>query len=134
MACARERASAAGLTLRSVADPSIGEPGPLDVTVTTRVVQNAADRWILVATLENGTGAEGGEVELHITNSARSSYGLEACVVEFERWLNSTLGPEYRLGAALAMAAHGAFTVVASAGTGPYVVLPPTAAAGELAA
>jgi hypothetical protein len=116
-----------------VADLFPGEPGPLDVTATARIVQNAPDRWILMVTLENGTGAEGGEVELHVAGSARS-YGLEVCIDEFERWLNSTLGPEYRLGAALAMAAHGAFTVVASAETGPYVVLPPTAAADELAA
>ena len=114
-------------------DPFTGEPEPFDVTVTASVLEQRSDGWGLSATLENGTGAEGGEVQLHVTDSARRSYGLAACVEEFERWLNATLGPEYRLGAAFAMSAHGPFTVVAGAETGP-VVLPPAPAAEGIAA
>ena len=60
-----------------------------------------------------------------------SAYGIDACVAELESVLNRTLRPEYRLGAALAMGAEGAFSIVTSDGAGPRVMTP---APGRLAA
>lgn len=117
-----------------VSDPFAGELGPFDLSVTASVVAERDDSAIMSATVENGTGADGGEVELRITNSARSAYGLRACVIEFERFINSTLRPEFRLGAALAMGEHGAFTIVSSPGTGPRVIAPAMRVADDLAA
>jgi len=104
------------------------------VTVTASVVAERQDGAIVSATVENGTDAEGGEVELRITDSARRAYGLQACVTEFERFVNSTLRPEFRLGAALAMGEHGPFTIVTTPGTGPRVIAPAMRVADDLAA
>jgi hypothetical protein len=110
------------------------EPNPFDVTVTASVSGFRPDSWMVKAILENGMDAGGGEVELCVTDAARSLYGLDACIDAFERWLNSTLRPEYRLDAALAMSEHGAFAVVATPDAGPYVLPPPVAKVSDLAA
>jgi len=102
----------------------MGEPGPFEVTVTASVIAERNDSAIMRATLENGTQAEGGEVELCVMDSARRAYGFRACVTEFERFLNSTLRPEFRLGAALAMGEHGAFTITTTREAGPRVIAP----------
>jgi hypothetical protein len=72
-------------------------------------------------------------VGLCIADSARRSYGFEACVAEFERFLNSTLGPGFRLAAALAMGRQGRF-IVTTDETGPYVIAPARPSAQDLAA
>src|SRR5688572_6208782 len=95
-----------------MSDPFTGEPNPFEVTVTASVVGERGDSVIVSATVENGTQADGGEVELRVSASAMSAYGINRCVDAFERFLNSTLRPEFRLGAALAMGEHGAFMVV----------------------
>jgi hypothetical protein len=111
-----------------------GEPDPFDVTVTASVSGYRLDNCIVSVILENGMDAEGGDVELCITDTARNAYGLDACIDEFERWLNATLRPEYRLDAALAMSQHGAFSVVATPTAGPSVLPPPMSGASDLAA
>ena len=115
-------------------EPFTGEPDPFDVTVTPSIPARSGDAWVMSATLENGADSDGGEVELRISDTARSAHGLGACIDEFEHWLNSTLRPEYRLGAAIAMAAQGAFTVVAAPGMRPRVLAPPAPGATGLAA
>lgn len=114
--------------------PFADEPDPFDVTVTASVVAERGDSTIISATLENGTDAEGGEAEVHVTDSARRAYGLWACVAEFERIVNSVLRPEFRLEAALATAQQGAFTIVTSPAAGPLVVAPAMPFADDLAA
>ena len=116
-----------------MSDPFTGEPDPFDVTVTASVVGRAIDGIVLSATLENGTEADGGEVELRVPDSATQAYGLEACVAELERFLNSTLRPEFRLDAALAMGASGAFTIVATA-VGPRAAAASMGVPDDLAA
>lgn len=111
-----------------------GEPNPFDVTVTASVSGYRLENCIVSVILENGMDAEGGDVELCVTDTARTSYGLDACVDAFERWLNATLRPEYRLDAAVAMSQHGAFSVVATPDAGPYVVPPPMPGVSDLAA
>lgn len=111
-----------------------GEPDPFDVTVTANVSAFRLDNCIVSAILENGMDAEGGDVELCVTDTARNSYGLDACIDAFERWLNATLRPEYRLDAALAMSQHGVFSVVATPDAGPYVLPPPMPGVSDLAA
>jgi hypothetical protein len=108
-----------------MSNPFGGELAPFDVTVTATVREHGRDGWTLSATLENGTEAEGGEVELYVTDAARAAFGLNRCVDEFELWVNSTLRPEYRLDAALAMGAHGPFAVVSGPANQPYIVIPP---------
>ena len=110
------------------------ESDPHEIYVTAGAAERRGERWIIGATLECDADRAGGEVELRVSESARSAYGLTACVNEFERWLNATLGREYRLDAALAMAAHGPFAVVTTPHAGPTVVLPPQRRAGRLAA
>ena len=114
--------------------PFTDEPDPFDVTVTASVVAQRGDSTIISATLENGTDAEGGEAELRVTGSARSAYGLRACVAEFERFVNSVLRPEFRLEAALATAEHGAFMIVTTPAAGPLVIAPAMPFADDLAA
>lgn len=111
-----------------------GELDPYELTVAADVVGEHSDSTIIRATVENGTGAEGGEVDLHVTWAARSAHGLQACVTEFERFLNSTLRPEFRLEAALSMAEQGAFMVHAGRETGPRVIAPAMSAPEDLAA
>lgn len=110
------------------------ESDPHEVYVTAGAAERRGERWIIAATLECDADRGGGEVELRISESARCAYGLAACVGEFERWLNATLGREYRLDAALAMGARGPFGVVTSANAGPTVVLPPQRRPDRLAA
>jgi len=117
-----------------MANPFGGELQPFVVTVTATLREHRGDSWIMSATLENGTEAHGGEVELHVADTARAAYGLGTCVDEFERWVNSTLRPEYRLDAALAMGAEGPFAVVAGPAHRPYVVIPPARGSSALAA
>ena len=114
-----------------MSDPFSGEPDPLDITVTAEIVGKRGENVILHAVIEDGTAADGGDIEVQISGSAASSYGIDACIDELESVLNRTLRPAYRLSAALAMGAQGAFLIVTSAGAGPRVVAP---AAGELAA
>ena len=114
-----------------MSDSFSGEPDPLDITVTAEIVGKRGDNVILHAVIEDGTAADGGDIEVQISGSAASSYGIDACIDELESVLNRTLRPAYRLGAALAMGAQGAFLIVTSAGAGPRVVAP---TAGELAA
>jgi hypothetical protein len=111
-----------------------GEPDPFDVTVDASLTEERLGCSLLMATLENGMDAGGGEVEVCVTEAARTAYGLGACVAEFESWLNSTLRPEYRLDAALAMGRHGVFSIVATPKSGPHVLPPPSEAATDLAA
>jgi|AntDryMetagUQ889_1029465.scaffolds.fasta_scaffold45911_2 hypothetical protein len=115
-------------------DPFTDELDPFEVTVAASIVAERAGSTIIGAILENGTGADGGEVELEITHSARSAYGVGTCISEFERWINSTLGPDFRLGAVLTMAEHGAFMVVRGRNAGPRVIDPATRARLDLAA
>jgi hypothetical protein len=117
-----------------MSDPFTGEPDPFDVTVTASVVAQGDGGAVLSATLENGTEADGGEVELRVPDSARRAYGLEACVEEFERFLNATMRPEFRLDAALAMGACGPFTIVVAPGLGPRVVAAAMPGSDDLAA
>ena len=112
-------------------DAFSGEPDPLYVTVAAEVVGKRGDSVILHAVIEDGTAADGGDIEVQISGSAASSYGIDACIDELESALNRTLRPAYRLSAALAIGAQGAFLIVTSADAGPRVVVP---AAGELAA
>jgi hypothetical protein len=114
-----------------MSNPFVDGADPFDITVTASRGVDRAGGSSLNAILENGTAHEGGEVELLVTDSARAAYGLGACIDEFERYLNTTLGREYRLDAALAMGEHGRFTVVPTP-EGPSVVSPP--AASDLAA
>ena len=107
------------------------ELDPLEITVTAEVIGRRGDSVMVRAIVEDGTAADGGDIEVQISGSAMSAYGIEACVAELERVLNRTLRPEYRLGAALAMAADGAFSIVTSDGAGPRVMTP---APGRLAA
>lgn len=101
-----------------------GEPDPLEITVTAEVIGKQGDSLILRAIVEDGTAADGGDIEVRISKSAMSAYGMEACIAELESVLNGTLRPEYRLGAALALGAEGAFSIVTSPGAGPWVVTP----------
>jgi hypothetical protein len=114
-----------------MSNPFVDGADPFDITVTASRGGDRAGGWSLIAILENGTADEGGEVELLVTDSAKRAYGLGACVDEFERYLNTTLGREYRLAAALAMGEQGGFTVISTA-DGPSVLSPP--AASDLAA
>ena len=107
------------------------EPDPLDITVTAEVIGRRGDSVIVRAVIEDGTAADGGDIEVQISGSAISVYGIEACVVELECVLNRTLRPEYRLDAALALGAEGAFSIVTSDDAGPRVISP---SAGRLAA
>lgn len=107
------------------------EPGPLDITVTAEVIGWQDDTAIVRAIVEDGTAADGGDVEVQISGPAVSAYGIEACVAELESTLNRTLRPEYRLGAALALGAEGAFSIVTSDDAGPRIMTP---APGRLAA
>jgi len=107
---------------------------PFEVTVAASLVAEQGGATIIRAVLENGTSADGGEVEVEITRSARTAYGVSACISEFERWINSTLGPDFRLGATLAMARYGAFTVVRGHDARPRIVDPETRARLDLAA
>ena len=115
-------------------EPLSRELDPYELTVLASVVAEQRDATVLRATVEDGTGADGGEVELRITKWASSAYGLNACVNEFERFLNAALRPEYRLEAALAMGRAGAFTVVIDPGSGPRVIAPERAGREDLAA
>lgn len=117
-----------------MSDSFIGEPHPFEVTVTASVVAERDGSVVMSATLEDGTGADGGEVELRVTSPARSAYGLRACVGEFERFINSTLRPEFRLGAALAMGRDGAFTIVPTPTSGPRVIAAAMQVPDDLAA
>ncbi len=110
------------------------ELDPFEVTVAVSLVGVRRGTTIFRAVLENGTGAEGGDVELEITDSARSTFGVGTCVSEFERWINSALGPDFRLGAALAMAEFGAFRVVRGNDARLHVVDPETRMRLDLAA
>ena len=112
-------------------DAFSGEPDSLIVTVAAEVVGMRGDSVIIHAIIEDGTAANGGDVEVQISGSAANSYGIDACIDELESVLNRTLRPAYRLSAALAMGAQGAFLIVTTAHAGPRVVVP---AAGELAA
>jgi len=114
-----------------MSNPFTGEPDPLDITVAAEVIGKQGDTVILSAVVEDGTAADGGEFEVHISGSAVSSYGMDACIAELEGVLNRTLRPAYRLSAALAMGAHGAFLIAPSNGAGPRVVIP---TAGQRAA
>ena len=107
------------------------EPDPLDITVTAEVIGWRGDSVVVRAVVEDGTVADGGDIEVQISGSAMSAYGIEACVAELESVLNRTLRPEFRLGAALAMGAEGAFSIVSSNGAGPRVRTP---SRGRLAA
>jgi hypothetical protein len=113
-----------------VEDAFNGEPDPREITVAAEVVGTRGDSVILHAIIEDGTGADGGDIDVQISRSAASSYGIGACIDELESVLNRTLGPAYRLSAALAMGAQGVFLIV-SAKAGPRVVVP---SAGQLAA
>jgi hypothetical protein len=100
-----------------------GEPHPYDVTVTAVDLGLEGDGRTFRATLENGTHAEGGDVTLHISGTALAVHDVHACLDEFEDWVNATLGPEYRLGAVLAMGKLGSFRIF-SGGNAPYVLAP----------
>ena len=114
-------------SLNTMDNPFTGEPNPLEITVTAEVVGNRGDSVILHAVVEDGTASDGGDIEVRISGSAMSAYGINACVTELESVLNRSFRPAYRLDAAIALGAEGAFTIVTSAGTGPRV-LTPTAA------
>jgi len=114
-----------------MSNPFAGEPDPHEVTITAEVIGKQGDSLILHAVAEDGTAADGGDFEVHISGPAASSYGIGACIDELENELNRTLRPEYRLSAALAMGAQGAFLIVTSKGAGPRVVTP---SAGQRAA
>ncbi len=114
-----------------MSDGFSSEPDLLEITVSAEVVGKRGGTVILDAVVEDGTDAYGGDIEVRISEPAADSYGIDACIDELERALNGTLRPAYRLSAALAMGSHGAFLIVATATSGPRVVLP---AAGELAA
>src|SRR5687767_8501911 len=101
-----------------------GEPGPLDITVTAEVIGRRGDSVIIRAIVEDGTAADGGDIEVQISGSAMSAYGVEACIAELESVLNRTLRPEYRLDAALALGGEGSFSIVTSDGAGPRVMTP----------
>lgn len=101
------------------------ESDPHAIYVTAKLVAHRGESWLMSATLECDAERDGGDVALHVTDRAERDYGLAACVNEFERWVNTTLEREYRLGAVLAMAQDGPFYVVATAGEGPSVLLPP---------
>ena len=108
-----------------------GEPDPLEITATAEVIGRRGDSVIIRAIIEDGTAADGGDIEVRISGSAMSAYGIEACVAELESVFNRTLRPEYRLDAALALGAEGSFSIVTSDGAGPRVMTP---AVGRLAA
>ena len=112
-------------------NPFAGEPHPLDITVTAEVIGKQGDSLLLHAIVEDGTAADGGDFEVHASGPAVSAYGIDACIAELESVLNRTLRPEYRLSAALAMGAQGAFLIVTSNGGGLRVVIP---SAGQRAA
>ncbi len=107
-------------------DPLPDEPAPFDVTLTVGSVDEGPDGLLVEAIAENGTGEDGGEIRLRVAGSVHRAYGLQACVIEVERFINSAVGPEFRLDAALAMGAHGEFTVIATPGLGLRVVGPGT--------
>ena len=116
-----------------MAEALFREPDPFDITVTATSVARAADRCVLAATVEDGTGADGCDVEIDVTAAAERAYGLQGCVLAVERFLNATLRPEFRLGAALAMSSGGAF-IVATERAGPRVLPPSAPAARDIAA
>ena len=105
-------------------DPFNLEPDLFDVTLTVRAVFERGDSLLIEVIAENGTGEDGDELMLQVTNLACNAYGLDSCVAAVERFINSTLRPEFRLDAALAMGAHGPFTVVPSGEPGPRVIAP----------
>ena len=107
------------------------EPDPLEITVTAEVTGRRGDSVVLSAIIEDGSGADGGDIDVQISGPAADAYGLDACITELENVLNRTLRPAYRLSAALAMGARGTFLIVTGPGGGPRVVVP---SAGELAA
>jgi hypothetical protein len=107
-----------------VGDRFPDEPTPFDVTLTVGSVAEGPDCWVVDAIAENGTGADGGEIRLRVAGSAHRAYGLQACVIEVERFINSAVGPEFRLDTALAMGAHGDFEVTTTRGLGLHVVGP----------
>jgi hypothetical protein len=107
-----------------VGDPLTDEPAPFDVTLTVSRVDQGPDDLLVETIAENGTGEDGGEIRLRVAGSAHRAYGLLACVIEVERFINSAVGPEFRLDAALAMGAHGEFEVTTTPGLGLRVVAP----------
>jgi hypothetical protein len=107
-----------------VGDRLPDEPAPFDVTLAVGAVVEDRDSWLVETIAENGTGEDGGEMRLRVDGAAHRTYGLHACVLEVERFINSTVGPEFRLDAALAMAAQGEFTVVTTLGLGLRVIPP----------
>jgi len=115
-------------------DSFADELDPFEVTVAASLVGERRGSTIISAILENGTGADGGELEVEITRSARSAYGIRTCISEFERWINSTLGPSFRLDAVLAMAEYGSFMMVRGNSSGPRVIDPESRARWDLAA
>ncbi len=121
----------AGVPCEIVSDLFAGEPDPREITVTVDGVERRGDGAILRAIVEDGTAADGGEIEVWIAGPAMSAHGLNACVAELEDFLNRTLRPAYRLDAALAQGANGAYSIVAVAGNGLQVSAP---SAGRLAA
>ena len=117
-----------------MSDRGLDEIHPFEVTATASLKGRRGEGWVMHVILENGAEADGGDVELLVTDVAKRSYGLSTCVDEFERWLNATFRPEYRLDAAVAMAEAGAFVIDATPVTGPQVVLPPERTVPALAA
>ena len=112
-----------------VGDPLTDEPAPFDVTLTVGSVDEGPDSLLVEAIAENGTGEDGGEIRLRVAGSALRAHGLQGCVIEVERFINSAVGPEFRLDTALAMGAHGEFTVTVTPGLGLRVSSPGTALA-----
>ena len=105
-------------------DPFPAEPAPFDVTLTVGSIVERRDSWLVLAIAENGTGEDGGEICLRVTDPAHRAHGLDACVFEVERFINAAVGPEFRLDAALAMSAQGEFTVTTTRALGLRVIAP----------
>lgn len=104
-------------------DPFTGQPDPEDVTLRATVVGPLGDGWDLDGEISDSTDVDSGVIRIRVSDSARAVYGLQACADAIENRLNR-LPAKVRLAAALGLGKYGAYEVVTTADTGPYVIVP----------
>ena len=57
-------------------DPFSAEPDPLGITVTAEIVGKRDDNVVLHAVIEDGTAADGGDIEVQISGRPRARTGF----------------------------------------------------------
>jgi len=111
-----------------------GEPEPEDLKLTAILRGYHADGWLFVGEVSDNTDAAGGEIQFHVSDSARTVHGFQACANAVERYLSNVLPRKVRLAAAVEIAKWGKFSVIATAETGPRVIPPRQPSVAELLA